>query len=186
MGVSKQAVSKAVKEGRITLFVDPTDNKLKLNADLAAKQWRDNTAPRAENLGIHRAGKNLSGNLDLPEGIDYADAKAEKEFFQARIFELQYKERIKELVSVEEVKRENFKFARMLRDSLQNIPAQICNTIAAETDSFKINNTIMSAINNALEELYRQGFEEIEKENQEAEEQELEVTPEVAEISIEE
>lgn len=162
MGVSKQAVSKAVKEGRIQLILDHSDGKMKLNPDLAAKQWRDKTLVRVENSKITNPFPNKSpyepkddgANGDTSHDLDEADllkAKTEKEILQVKLLELDFKEKTGELISAEKAKKEGFKIGRLLRDAVLNVPSQICNELAAETDPFKVHNKLSLALTKALE-----------------------------------
>lgn len=162
MGVTKQAVSKAVKEGRIQLILDHNDGKMKLNADLAAKQWREKTLPRIENSKItnpfkeSREQKEAHGDYEpkgnkFLEDADLMEAKTEKERFQAKLLELEFKEKTGELISAEKAKREGFKLGRLIRDAILNVPSQICNELAAETDPFKVHNKLTLALTKALE-----------------------------------
>lgn len=166
MGVSKQAVSKAVAEGRIQLILDHSDGKMKLNPDLASKQWREKTLPRIENSKITNPFKESSianlSNKELKEEFggkashilddaDLMEAKTEKERFQAKLLELEFKEKTGELISAEKAKKEAFKLGRLIRDAILNVPSQICNELAAETDPFKVHNKLSYALTKALE-----------------------------------
>jgi phage terminase Nu1 subunit (DNA packaging protein) len=163
MGVSKQAVSKAVKEGRIKLILDYTDGKLKLNPDLAAKQWRENSMPRVENSKItnpfkeSRESKEEAASIPgskpshIMDDADLLEAKTEKERFQAKLLELEFKEKTGELISAEKAKREAFKLGRLIRDAILNVPSQICNELAAETDPFKVHQKLSYSLTKAME-----------------------------------
>jgi predicted transcriptional regulator len=159
MGVSKQAVSKAVSEGRIQLILDHSDGKMKLNPDLASKQWREKTLPRIENSKItnpFKESKELKEEFGskaphLMDDADLMEAKTEKERFQAKLLELEFKEKTGELISAEKAKREAFKLGRILRDAILNVPSQICNELAADTDSFVVHQKLSMALTRALE-----------------------------------
>jgi hypothetical protein len=162
MGVTKQAVSKAVKEGRIQLLLDHKDGKMKLNPDLAAKQWRENSMPRIENSKMANAFKSTStpknenedpGSSTVDDNADLTEAKTETEKYKAKLLELEFKEKTGELISAEKAKREYFKIARILRDGILNVPSQICNELAVDTDPFIIHQKLTLALTKSLQSI---------------------------------
>jgi hypothetical protein len=52
-----------------------------------------------------------------------------------------------------EVKRESFRTARQVRDSLLNLPDRLAAELAAETNQFKVHQRLVKEIRRALEEL---------------------------------
>lgn len=161
MGVSKQAVSKAVKENRLTLIMDHKDGKMKINKDLASMQWRNNTMPRVENAKITAAPRLISSQDGLPEdengddltSPDLMKEKAKTEQYRAKLLELDFREKTGELISTELAKKEGFKAARLVRDAILNVPGQICTELAVETDPFVVNQKLTVALTRALESL---------------------------------
>jgi phage terminase Nu1 subunit (DNA packaging protein) len=68
----------------------------------------------------------------------YAEAKAKDRHFKALLSELEYRKRIGELVERSAVEAEAFRIGRQVRDTQKNIPARLCDILAAETDKRKI------------------------------------------------
>lgn len=156
MNVSKQAVSKAIKENRISQVLDPKTGKLMLNAEMAASQWKKNSEVRVENSKIHNLGVVIPPD---GEGIDgetdnsLIAAKTRSENLKAELLEIELKEKQGELISSEKVKKEAFKLARITRDGLLNIASQISNELAVENDPFVIAQKINSSITKSLRDL---------------------------------
>ncbi|MCE7868100.1 MAG: hypothetical protein DYG83_15005 [Candidatus Brocadia sp. AMX2] len=80
-------------------------------------------------------------------------ARAMKEHFRALLAELEFKEKNGELVPVEAVRKQAFETARMVRDSLLNIPNRVSPILAAESDHREINQILTKEITQCLESL---------------------------------
>ncbi|KXK28624.1 MAG: hypothetical protein UZ01_02564, partial [Candidatus Brocadia sinica] len=80
-------------------------------------------------------------------------ARAMKEHFRALLAELEFKEKNGELVPVEAVRKQAFETARMVRDSLLNIPNRVSPILAAESDHREINQILTKEIVQCLENL---------------------------------
>lgn len=156
MNVTKQAVSKAIKEKRVSQVLDPKSGKLMLNAEMAAAQWKKNSEVRVENSKIHNLGVVISPDGEETEGEgenSLIAAKTRSENLKAELLEIELKEKQGELISAEKVKKEAFKIARITRDGLLNIASQISNELAVENDPFIISQKINSSINKSLRDL---------------------------------
>lgn len=74
--------------------------------------------------------------MPAPAGGDttqsFNKAKTAEKVFQAKLKEAQYKEKIGQLVSRDEVKALSFEVARTLRDRLLALPAQLAPYVSAE------------------------------------------------------
>ncbi|MDI6808245.1 MAG: hypothetical protein QME66_04590 [Candidatus Eisenbacteria bacterium] len=147
-GVSHQAVSKAVREGRITLVrgkIDPkrADAELRLNRDPARDPFRKGP------------GRPVKGPKVSRKKGTYLDARIRKEHYQAEIARLEFETRTGKLVDTEKVKKAAFDSARQVRDNLLNIPGRISASLAAKTDSFEIEIILKNEIRLALETLVK-------------------------------
>lgn len=106
--------------------------------------WDANTNP----------GKQASmGGADKARGPSYAESRAIREAYQARLAKLEYEEKISKLVEVDKVKLEAFELGRMLRDLILNIPNRISTEAASETDPVKVHSLLTVELNKALEEI---------------------------------
>ncbi|MBS0153248.1 MAG: hypothetical protein JSS38_01510 [Nitrospira sp.] len=81
----------------------------------------------------------------------FIESQAEREKFRAKLTELEYQERVGELISAKAVDDEWYRLTRMVRDSMLNIPARIADQLAHETDQRKVQDLLEAEINQALE-----------------------------------
>lgn len=87
--------------------------------------------------------------------IGYAEARLLKARYQAALLKLDIDQKTGKLVEAEKVKKAAFDQARMIRDSLLNIPERIGAILAAESDQGKITSLLSAEIRQALEGLSR-------------------------------
>ena len=164
-GVSPEAVSKAVRTGRITVDADG-----KIDPEKADQQWLENTDP-AKTLNSssgnskHRSSPKIAGAdteaaaTSPASGLPpFAQSRAVKAAYEARLRKLEYEVKIGKLVSADEVRVDTFNIARITRDRLMNIPDRISPILAAMSDSLEIHKLISAEIRLACEELTRTRF----------------------------
>ena len=169
-GVSRQYVSRLVKQGVITLEngkIDPA------RADAALEARRDpGRAPRrkAVKTGAERVQKTPaqdasvsvpvstetvmlpgSGNGDLPKMLLKTRIKSELE--KGKLLEIKARVEAGKYVDADEVKVAAFNRARIVRDGLLNIPDRMASLLAAESDGAKIHTILNAEIRSVLEEL---------------------------------
>jgi len=106
-----------------------------------AKTGRDNEAQ--ESVGADKD----------PHG--YYEARADRERAQAKRAELDYLERVGSLVSLSEVREEEFAIFRKFRDNIMAIGTRLAPRLAAETDPLRIQHLFDEEIRRALNELSR-------------------------------
>lgn len=158
-GQSHVAVINAIKEGRLTApAIERQGRNWVINPDLADEQWAGRTDP--DNRG------GMGGGTDLPIGrvVSAADAppqatkagpslatsKQVKAAYEAKLTELDFKERSGELVSVREVKAQAFALARGVRDALLGIADRLAPMLAATQDPAQCHRLINEEIRVAL------------------------------------
>lgn len=157
-GISAAAVTKAVKEGRLLkAIIVGSKNKRSIDTEVADAEWAgstDNTtgAPAHANPRGHSvpAGVTFDAGGDTPT---FMESKAKRESFLAELARLEYEQKSGTLVQVDDVKRESFRVARIVRDSMLNIPDRVAAELAAETDPFKVQQRLSAEIRLALIEL---------------------------------
>jgi hypothetical protein len=137
-GVSHVAVQKAVREGRIR-----ADAQGKVDPEQADRDWAQNTSP-AKGGNVVELG---------PTGGAYAQSRAVRELYLAKLAKIEFEERTAKLVSRDEVTVTAFTKARTVRDSLLNIPDRVAALIAAETDPSTVHQILSDEIRKALIEL---------------------------------
>lgn len=86
----------------------------------------------------------------------FIESQARREMFKAKLTELEYLEQVGKLVPAEEVDKEWFELARLVRDSMLNIPARLADQLAHETDQRKIHDLLETEIYQALEAISAQ------------------------------
>ena len=169
-GVSHTAVAKAIKAGRISKEPDGTIDPAK-----ADTQWERNTLPsqsldtRASKLTQKVATPAVSTPVSSREAQasletraaapDYQTSRAIREAYAARLAKLEFEERTGKLLNADEVKVKHFNLARLLRDRIQQIPRKVAPQIVAavvvQPDQRVVEDLLMEAIREALEELSR-------------------------------
>ena len=169
-GVSHTAVAKAIKAGRISVEPDGKIDPAKADA-----QWARNTLPSQNlNTGASKpAAKVATTAVSTPVSTrevqvpletraaapDYQTSRAIREACAARLAKLEFEERTGKLLNADEVKVKHFNLARLLRDRIQQIPRklapQIVAAVVAQPDQRVVEDLLMEAIREALEELSR-------------------------------
>ncbi|WP_264377802.1 hypothetical protein [Wolbachia endosymbiont (group B) of Philonthus cognatus] len=145
-GFSKQYVCYLVKKGIVELE-DGLVSREQANEAVAA--IRDPSQPlRRKNYSEN--GEKLSTML--------LKTRIKNEMERGKLLEAKAKAEIGELVAVEEVKREAFNVARVVRNNLLNIPNRVSALLASLSDTEKIHMTLTEEITNSLEELSNAKF----------------------------
>ena len=73
-----------------------------------------------------------------------------KAAYEAKLMELQFKERNAELVSITEVKSQAFALARAVRDGMMGIADRLAPQLAASTDARQVHQLLVEEIRVAL------------------------------------
>jgi hypothetical protein len=183
LGVSDTAVHKAIKTGRVAVagktesgrpLMDwaDTERRWLANSDVSKRSHvgsrgspvRAQDAPRVKLTTSDRMdeaqsgeGSDLSG--DGPRsgrGAGYAQARAVREVFQAKLAKLEYEERTEKLVSADEVKKQGHALAAGIISSLYNIPDRCADEIAGMSDPHAIHKLLLTEIDNAVEAIRKQ------------------------------
>lgn len=126
-GVSKQAVSRAVSEGRITQLPDGG-----IDFEQADREWAKNTDPEnPRNRFTGNPKANGSGRkVSATRGI--AQARARRARAQASLEELKLAQLRDELLPKADVVRETFEAHRRARDRLRMIDARMGGMLSPE------------------------------------------------------
>lgn len=153
--LSLPGVVKAINSGRLAKSVTKLPNgRYEIDPDLADQEWQMNTDSGKH--GKTRSFAEPPALLAAPEPgetLTYAEARAQHERFKSRLAELEVATIEGKLVNADEVKRESFRTARQVRDSLLNLPDRLAAELAAETNQFKVHQRLVKEIRRALEEL---------------------------------
>ena len=141
-GVSKAAVSKAIKLGRITLLNDGS-----IDPEIADKQWAESVsrvnAPIVASKPNQAEGKQTEfsaadvtpdaiAELTIPDGLPLTEIKAIHETIKARQSYLNLVRDRGELTDLAAVNKRLFELSRELRDGWLNWVNQVSGILAAE------------------------------------------------------
>lgn len=170
-GVSVEAVSQAVKAGRIETLQDGEGRRW-IHPDIADAQWerRSDPSKMAGAEAMIRMRKRVAGSDDSapverkpePESKElaavtagnaadtYAIHRAERERHQAELKRLEVERRAGELIPAADVQREAFACARTVRDALLGIPDRLAAELAGENDLHKVHARLLGEIRQAL------------------------------------
>lgn len=89
--------------------------------------------------------------------LDYQQARMLSTLYEAKLKKLDYEKKAGKLVDADQVKKEQFKLARMVRDRILNIPNRISDQLSALTDSHAIHLFLTKEITDALQDLVDDG-----------------------------
>lgn len=160
-GVSRQAVSKALRTGRIVLVEGG-----KIDPEVADAAWRQNTDPSkpsnsvAGNPGGAVPGarrpvlrvQHVASGASTP-GPDYQVSRAVRETYMAKLARLEYEVKTGKLIDAEESQQAAFADNRRVRDLLLAIPDRTAAQMAACSDPAECHRLLAAEIRRACEEL---------------------------------
>jgi hypothetical protein len=170
-GVSHTAVRKALASGRIT-----ADDDGAIDPVIADEEWAASTnlaKPRNTVIGMPRA---ATRPLDPPPpaqdpayanppaispvvratgrlASSYADARAARESYLARLAKLDFEERSGRLVNADDVRAQVFALGRRMRDAMVALPDRLAPVLIGQTDQAVIHRILTNEILSCLSEL---------------------------------
>lgn len=149
IGVSKQYVCYLVKQGIVELKNGLVDRE---QANEALEVTRDPSQPLRRKNGENGDGRKNTNELSTM----LLKTRIKNEVERGKLLEAKAKAEIGELVSVEEVKREAFNTARVVRNNLLNIPDRVSALLASISEAEKIHEKLSEEIKIALESLSKE------------------------------
>ena len=150
--VSRMAVSKKVKSGKLDGAVVNHNGKKLVNKEEAFRLW-ELQAPPSKDKSVRTQLKQEINSLPADSIPDFAESKAKREFYLAELAKLDVEEKKKQLVSVDEIKKSSFAKARSIREALTNLADRLSHQLAGEDDATVIHNIISTEHREALENL---------------------------------
>ena len=154
--VSRQYIHRLVTQGKI-----PTDELKRIDPDVAdavLAQLAD-PARRLNDMPDDTDGipaESYEGEAPAePAGnghTSFAKFRSAREAYQAKLAQLDYEERAGKLVKKEEVEREAYDAARLIRDRFLAVPQEIAGTLVGMTDEKEIIQYLRGKIRDALME----------------------------------
>jgi hypothetical protein len=165
-GTSHVAVLNAINDGRLSAPAVRKDGKYwVIDPALADGQWAsrtDLTERGSMGIGTSRAPvaaaakpkpAQLPGEALPKGGPSLADGKRVKALYDAKLAELEFKERVGELGSIEKMKREAFTLGKAVREGVLGIIPRLGADLAAMTDRFEIERRLEDELTTALRAL---------------------------------
>lgn len=153
-GISAAAVSQAITAGKLPTAAVKKGQGYQIDVEVADREWVENTAP-GMGSPTHAQPKGFNSGDDVkPIGSEtLAASKAKREAFLAELARLEYEQKAGTLVPIEDVQKEAFRIARIVRDNMLNIADRLAAELAAETNQFRVHTRLTEELRKALEEL---------------------------------
>lgn len=134
-GISPQAVRKAIREGRLRQAVTFEGRNARIDADAADAEWTRNTSSSkqrtAEQINAGKAAAAAASTTAPRSGIpSQAQAMAMRTAYQAKLLELDFKQRQGELVNAADMDRQRFESGRRVRDAILRLGPLMVGEIA--------------------------------------------------------
>ena len=161
-GKTHVAVIKAINSGRLyPPAVRKVDGSWVIDAAMADAQWAGNTDPNDRGQGFSAPPATApqspaAGDAAAPKaaGAPLLEvSKRVKAAYEAKLAELEYKEKSGNLVQADDVKKTASRLARTLRDLLLGIPNRNAARLAAMADPDEVRALLQSEIESALRSL---------------------------------
>ncbi len=158
LGVSHVAVLKAIKGGRLSSSVrlNAKGKAVIVDEAVARQEWAANAGRPTKPAAVHGATSDAVTVTAVTEPVTattLTEAQRIATVERARKLRLENDTREQRYVPVAKTRREAFEAARLIRDSLLNIPARLSGELAADTDAAVVFRKLDAAIRQALSTL---------------------------------
>tara|TARA_R100001163_G_scaffold25911_1_gene21149 strand:- start:249 stop:746 length:498 start_codon:yes stop_codon:yes gene_type:complete len=150
--VSRQAVSKKIKTGKLDSAIVNHNGKRMVNKEEAFRLWDIQALPSKDTT----VRKQLKQEIDAKTEDEipaYGESKAKREYFLAELAKLDVEEKKEQLVSVDEIKKSSFATGRSIREALTNLADRLSHQLAGEDDATVIHTLLSTEHREALENL---------------------------------
>ena len=157
-GTSHVAVINAYNDGRLSEpAVRREGRSWVINAELADQQWATRTDPSSQGssdpppINVRTPARQQPAALPADRGgPSLAVSKQVKAAYEAKLTELEYKERSGEMGNLQDVRKEAARLARQVRDLLLIVPSRNAAKVAAMSDPEDIRALLQAEIESAL------------------------------------
>jgi hypothetical protein len=155
LGLSHNAVSKAIKEGKLVKGWDKEKQKIILPA--ADLEWghlhrevdTSEVLSDGGDSGLGEMGRTLTLKADTPFG----EARRIREIITAKLASLDLDERKGELVKRTEVQSQLFAYGQQMRKAMEQLPVRIVDSVRAATERDEAVRLAEDAISDVLRQL---------------------------------
>lgn len=166
-GQSHVAVINAINDGRLTPpAVERNGQRWQINAVLADVQWAERTdatesgsrggppRPIGREATAAAVAKSVAASMGQGTGgPSLAVSKQVKAAYDAKMAELEYKQRNGEMGRIEDMKREAFSLAKQIREGVLGIVPRVSADLAAISDQFEVERLLEGELLVALRSL---------------------------------
>ena len=162
-GISKAAVSKRVKSGRLDAAIVLVGGKKKLKKDVALDIWENTTD--IQRTAIQQQGLTPEQKNELLNVIDELPAERntcililvgqKKMYYDAKLAEIEVNFKNKELVDAKETERKGFEIAKSISSKLMSLPERVSALFASETDAASIGKVLKEELYNCINEVVK-------------------------------
>ena len=167
LGISNEAVSKAIREGKIDKGWDREEEKIIVpyaNKEWGALHMKTNVSQLlqqevGEEAQVDGQSPARKGGLTLTNESSFADAKRVREIIHAQLAALDLKERKGELVRKDEVYKQLYAFGQQVRLAVMATPDRGIDAILASKTRAEAYQILSGALQEALEELANVEFD---------------------------
>lgn len=132
IGVRRERILKGINDGVISESVTKvkagSSYRYYIDAEKGVREWADNIDPAKQRNQEKPQKAPESGEENKKSAFQLS--KAAKEYYNAKMAELEYKEKAGQLVNAEKVKAETFKIGRRVRDTLLGVPDRVAAELA--------------------------------------------------------
>ena len=161
-GISKAAVSKRVKSGRLDAAIVLVGGKKKLNKDIALDTWENatdiqRTAIQQQGLTPEQKNELLNVIDELPaeEIPDFNTSRAKKMYYDAKLAEIEVNFKNKELVDAKETEKKGYELAKSMSSKLMSLPERVSALFASETDAASIGKVLKEELYNCIDQVVK-------------------------------
>lgn len=157
-GISHEAVRQAIKAGRLVKSVVYVKGEPKIADEaIADQEWAANTDQSKPRNRITGDPKHRRASQDAPmkpmandagaegggKGPSYAQSRAIREAYMARLAKIEFEEKSGKLVSADAARVAIFNTARKARDMLMAVPDRVAPLVVGQTDAHEIHRILM-------------------------------------------
>ena len=159
-GVSPPAVTKKMKKEHMQVCKVTHNGQTLVNSEMALALWDKTTSIARKPTVSSHIKENVKSELkkevnkmEADEIPDFNVSRSKKEYFHAKLAEIDVGVKKKELIDAKLVEKKSFEIAVSIREALLTLPDRVSSLFASETDSTVIDKTLREEILFILEKL---------------------------------
>lgn len=155
MEIDKSRVSRGIEAGIIQASVRRKGGQWAVTWPDAREEWNANIQEehRPDPMKANASREQGKGDAKNPLAEAYQRNRAMKEEYAAKTMQVQFEQLVKNLIPVEDVRREALKTAKRTRDSFLALPVKVAAAVAAMDDAHEIEQLITDAVHDVLKDL---------------------------------